>query len=145
MAHSTLKTFGYPDSLVYEYEHWCVLLRPGQVTLGSLVMVAKAEVTQFSALSPAAFAEMARVTDDIETHLPAVSAYQKINYLMLMMVDPHVHFHVIPRYDHDQSFAGEAFVDHGWPGVPQLAKAVILDPSKFEALRQALISAWSGG
>ena len=25
-------------------------------------------------------------------------AYERINYLMLMMVDPHVHFHVIPRY-----------------------------------------------
>jgi diadenosine tetraphosphate (Ap4A) HIT family hydrolase len=40
----------------------------------------------------------------------------KINYLMLMMVDPHVHFHVLPRYEGDRSHGGIEVVDAGWPG-----------------------------
>ncbi len=39
---------------------------------------------------------------------------------MLMMVDPHVHFHVIPRYDGDRAWDGVEFADAGWPGPPDL-------------------------
>ena len=35
----TIVKFGYPASLVHELEHWVILLRPAQVTLGSLVLV----------------------------------------------------------------------------------------------------------
>ena len=42
--------------------------------------------------------------------------YSKINYLMLMMVDPAVHFHVIPRYEHPVSFCDNDYPDAGWPG-----------------------------
>ena len=36
--------------------------------------------------------------------------HQKINYLALMMVDPHVHFHVIPRYSGSRELEGATFV-----------------------------------
>ena len=36
----TMQKFGYPDTLIAEYDHWVVLLRPSQVTLGSLVLAA---------------------------------------------------------------------------------------------------------
>ena len=53
---------------------------------------------EFSALPGEAYKEMGAVVADIERALKAAFAYEKINYLMLMMVDPNVHFHVIPRY-----------------------------------------------
>ena len=37
MATDTMLKFGYPDSLVHEYAHWVVLIRPKQVTMGALV------------------------------------------------------------------------------------------------------------
>ena len=46
---------------------------------------------------------------------------------MLMMVDPHVHFHVIPRYDGSRSFGGMSFPDRAWPGPPDLKSAVAID------------------
>jgi len=46
---------------------------------------------------------------------------------MLMMVDPHVHFHVIPRYSGNRSLAGVDIADHGWPGPPDLKSAVGID------------------
>ena len=39
----TIEKFGYPTTLIREYEHWLVLLRPEQVTLGSLVLAAKSD------------------------------------------------------------------------------------------------------
>jgi diadenosine tetraphosphate (Ap4A) HIT family hydrolase len=143
MTHATLKTFGYPATLVHEYRHWCVLLRPAQVTLASLVMVCKSHETQFSAISDEAFAEMSQVTKDIEANLAAFRKWDKINYLMLMMVDRHVHFHVIPRYGDDQVFEGTVFADAGWPAVPQLGKGVTPEPAVFEKLLSELKAVWA--
>ena len=60
----------------------------------------------------------------IEAALADFCSYERINYLMLMMVDPHVHFHVIPRYSEARQWDGIAFPDAGWPGPPQLDTAV---------------------
>jgi len=39
---------------------------------------------------------------------------------MLMMVDPVVHFHVLPRYSSDREFEGFTFKDFSWPKKPDL-------------------------
>lgn len=142
MTHETLKTFGYPQTLVHEYTHWCVLLRPAQVTLGSLVLICKEGATQLADISDGAFVEMKQVVGDVETSLKGFRQWNKINYLALMMVDPHVHFHVIPRYDQDQEFAGTVFRDAGWPAVPQLGEAVVPASEVFGQLLEDLKSGW---
>jgi diadenosine tetraphosphate (Ap4A) HIT family hydrolase len=121
--HATLNKFGYPGTVVARYQHWCVLLRPQQATLGALVLVAKSEAESFPALPPEAFTELAVVTADIESGLKRFMPYSKINYIMLMMVDRQVHFHVLPRYDSVRTFGGVPFSDPGWPGVPDLKVA----------------------
>jgi diadenosine tetraphosphate (Ap4A) HIT family hydrolase len=133
-VNPTIEKFGYPATLVREYEHWLVLLRPAQVTLGSLVLAAKSDVTAFSALPRAAFAEQADVIAAIERALTAFTGYERINYLMLMMVDPNVHFHVIPRYSEPRRWNGVEFPDAGWPGPPRLDSAVTLDPQQLGRL-----------
>lgn len=125
--NATIEKFGYPATLVAEFAHWVVLVRPAQPTLGSLVLAAKSDVTAFGDIPPEAHAELAFVTKAIETALGKAVGYQKINYLMLMMVDPHVHFHVIPRYDGERSGGGLTIADQGWPGQPDLSSAVQLD------------------
>jgi diadenosine tetraphosphate (Ap4A) HIT family hydrolase len=57
----TIEKFGFPATLVREFDHWLVLLRPAQVTLGSLILAAKSDVTAYGALPAAAFAEQAEV------------------------------------------------------------------------------------
>jgi diadenosine tetraphosphate (Ap4A) HIT family hydrolase len=142
MSNATLVKFGLPDTLIAAYKHWVVLLRPAQVTLGSLVVGAKGDWTAFSQLPPQAFAELALVTHCIETGLRSFSAYDKINYLMLMMVDPHVHFHVIPRYAQARRFATEEFPDVGWPGQPNLAEAKTLSTNARTELIDAIRRHW---
>lgn len=136
MANATMRKFGYPDSLIKEFDHWAVLLRPGQVTLGSLVLAAKSDATAYSDLPDEAFAEQPVAIRKIETALRQFCDYERINYLMLMMVDPNVHFHVIPRYSQPRSWGGIPFVDHGWPAVPQLKLVVELSPEQLISMRE---------
>src|SRR4051812_20876520 len=122
----TIEKFGWPATLVREFKHWVVLVRPDQVTLGSLVLAAKSTATAYGELPAAAFAEQGEIVAAIERGLRAFVDYEKINYLMLMMVDPNPHFHVIPRYSETRTWQGIAFPDAGWPRAPQLGSAVAL-------------------
>jgi diadenosine tetraphosphate (Ap4A) HIT family hydrolase len=119
--HATLLRFGYPGTLVHEGVHWAVLVRPAQPTLGSLVLCARGEQTSYSDLPVDAFAEQGELVARIERTLRSFSAFERINYLMLMMVDPHVHFHVLPRYGGERTFGGRSFADKGWPGLADLS------------------------
>jgi diadenosine tetraphosphate (Ap4A) HIT family hydrolase len=136
----TILKFGYPASLVREFDHWLVLLRPAQVTMGSLVLAAKSDATAYSDLPREAFAEQKDAVAAIEAGLAAFVQYERINYLMLMMVDPNIHFHVIPRYSGSRSWSGIEFPDTGWPGQPDLAGAVKLADDQLAALAEALAS-----
>ena len=142
MANVTMQKFGYPDSLLRDFDHWVVLLRPGQVTLGSLVLAAKSDVTAFGALPPQAHAELAIITREIEATLKAEIDYERINYLMLMMVDPNVHFHVFPRYQGTRRFEAIEIEDKGWPGPPDLKSAVEIPVLVSTNLRNLLIKGW---
>jgi len=142
MTNQTAVRFGYPETLIREYEHWLVLLREQQATLGSLVLCAKSEATEFSALPLQAHTEMGKVVSEIEHALKAAFAYEKINYLMLMMVDPNVHFHVIPRYSQPRSACGLTIPDPGWPALPQLGVAHELGSTEREALLAHISSYW---
>lgn len=138
MANPTMIKFGYPDTLVREWEHWVVLLRPAQVTLGSLVLAARSDSTAYSGLPDEAFAEQAVAVRSIETALKRFCDYERINYLMLMMVDPNVHFHVIPRYSEPRSWGGVEFPDAGWPGPPDLKSAAVLEPRQIGSICEEL-------
>jgi len=133
-VNATMEKFGWPATLVREFEHWVVLARPAQPTLGSLVLAAKSEETAFGDLPAEAHAELKPVTAAIEAGLARAGGYARLNYLMLMMVDPHVHFHVIPRYEGAREWSGREFVDVGWPRVPDLGHAVALEGEELERL-----------
>jgi diadenosine tetraphosphate (Ap4A) HIT family hydrolase len=142
MANSTETKFGDPATRIAQTDHWTVLLRPKQPTLGSLVLVCREPVQAFSALSADAFAGLQGVIRRVETMLRDVVAYERINYLMLMMVDPDVHFHVIPRYADTRNFSGTEFPDAGWPGVPVLDVVTTPDATVREALLASLRAVW---
>lgn len=143
--NQTIERFGYPQTLIWEYEHWIVLLRPQQVTLGALILACKDPATAFSAITQEAFTELAEATRHIEGTLAKRFRYDKLNYLMLMMVDPDVHFHVIPRYGRAITFGGVSFEDPGWPKTPDLGHANEVRSEAFEALRMELIRGWEDG
>jgi diadenosine tetraphosphate (Ap4A) HIT family hydrolase len=136
----TIEKFGYPKTLIGEFEHWLVLLRPAQVTLGSLVLAAKSDATAYADLPREAFAEQKEAVKAIERALAKFTDYERINYLMLMMVDPNVHFHVIPRYSGGRKWDGVEFPDSGWPGPPALGSAIKLSDQQIATLAADLAS-----
>jgi diadenosine tetraphosphate (Ap4A) HIT family hydrolase len=142
MANATELKFGDPATRIAQTERWTVLLRPRQPTLGSLVLVCREPVRAFSELSAEAFAELQGAVRGAERMLRAYVQYERINYLMLMMVDPDVHFHVIPRYSGARSYRGTDYPDTGWPGPPVLEPAVVPDDTARDALVAELRRAW---
>lgn len=140
MPNATIEKFGYPATLVREFDHWVVLVRPAQVTLGSLVLAAKSQATAYGDLPAEAFLEQGRIVGGTERALSQFCDYERINYLMLMMVDPNVHFHVLPRYSGDRKWEGECFPDAGWPGPPDLKSAITLDERQLPQMVNTLQS-----
>lgn len=143
MTNPTALAFGYPGSKIAETDHWLILVRPKQPTFGSLVLVCKETVQAFSEVSPAAFADLQLAVAGIERLLKSQVDYEKINYLMLMMVDRDVHFHVLPRYAGAREHDGVSFPDAGWPAAPALGSAVELAPEAVERLAARFAKAWN--
>ena len=134
-----IEKFRVEELCVLRIKHWSWSVRPAQPTLGSSVLSLNRYAAEFSDLSPAELTDMAITIKAIELGTKKAFGYDKINYLMLMMVDPHVHFHVIPRYSEPQTFDGRTYADAGWPLVPNLAA----DPQSDESLlsiRNTLVS-----
>lgn len=140
--NETIKKFGYSDTLIKEYDHWCILLRAKQVTLGSLILIEKSDATSFAEIDVKSFAELKRATTEIEATLTHLFGAEKFNYLMLMMADPNVHYHVLPRYSQDKPFHGMVFKDMLWPVPPNLKEVNEVADDVLTALCDTLRREW---
>ena len=129
--------------VIKEYEHWVVLFREKQVTLGSIIVMSKQlEKTSLGDVTPQAWQEYGTVCREVESWLKEAFGAEKFNYLALMMVDPEVHFHVIPRYSSPVEFAGITFRDPDWPGATKRV-ALDLDEKILKKIQDTVIEAAS--
>lgn len=142
--NATFEKFGWPRTRIAETDHWAVMLRPDQPTLGSLVLACKEPAKAFSEVSVEGCADLARATRGVETMLSGAIDHDKINYLMLMMVDPDVHFHVIPRYRTPRALDDLEIPDAGWPGPPALGQFRTPDAEQAIRLIERLSAFWPG-
>jgi diadenosine tetraphosphate (Ap4A) HIT family hydrolase len=134
----SLEKFGYPSGLLHSSPYWHVLLRPQQTTIGSMILICREEVTSYAEISEPAIIDQRRMIKAIEQALSNQFQQNKINYLMLMMVDPEVHFHCIPRYDSSRQWAGNDCVDAGWPALPDLGSSIDLAEASYAKLIETL-------
>ncbi len=79
MPAATLTNFGHPATLIGETEHLIVLLRPQQVTLGSLVLICRETVSRFGEVSTAALAGSHRAVHCVETILREFVRNERVN------------------------------------------------------------------
>lgn len=134
--------FRVEELLVVRNEAWSWSVRPAQVTLGAGILSLNRHAARFSEVTPTEMARLAELVAKLEKAMHSAFDYQAINYLMLMMVDHHVHFHVIARYDGARHFAGRDWLDTGWPGFPALAEQQHGgEPGLLAQIRQELGSA----
>jgi len=114
------ETFEADKLTLFRTEHWSVLVRKGQVTLGTLVLAANRNFISYSELTHDELVELPQVVGRLESALTEAFAYDKINYLTLMMADRHYHSHVVPRYESVRVFGGLTWEDTDWPGPPSI-------------------------
>lgn len=138
--NSFAKKFRVKELLIYESHFWSWSLRPVQSTLGSGILSLKRYAESFSDISLEEGMDLAKISKIVEGRLRKAFNYDKINYLMLMMVDSHLHFHIIPRYSTTVEFENIHWADEGWPALPVLDTVGVEDVvmSKIKTLLQSL-------
>lgn len=124
---SFAKKFRLKELLLHESNYWIWSLRPVQSTLGAGILSLKRYAESFSDINVEEGLELSEIVKIIERKLREAFVYDRINYLMLMMVDPHLHFHIIPRYSDTVEFENIQWFDEGWPGLPILDSGVTND------------------
>lgn len=112
--------FNVNKYLIMESDHWRLSLRPFQATLGSAILSLDRPCENFADITTGESADLKEIVSYTEKRIKLAFSYDKINYLMLMMIDPHLHFHVIPRYSQTIKFADNNWVDETWPAAPDL-------------------------
>ena len=90
-----------------------------------------------------AYPDLIAIVKEVESVLSDCFAYDKINYLMLMMVDPEVHYHIIPRYSHEVKFKEVKFSDFGWPGLPKFSEINNISKNTFGIILLILMEKFS--
>lgn len=122
ISKSTYDKFRISELTIKEYENWLLLTRTNQCTLGSLVLISKSGTTEFGDISAEELSEMGSIIKEIEDKLKLAFNWDKMNYLMLMMKDPEVHFHINPRYKSERKFGNNIFYDQAFnPPKPALS------------------------
>ena len=126
--------------VIKEYQNWVVLFREKQVTIGSVIIMSKQlEADSLGEVSAEAWAEFALVCKETEALITGLFGAEKFNYLALMMIDPEVHFHVIPRYSKTVLFEGDEYIDPDWPLATQRV-AMKLSQTQRDSIQKALTS-----
>ena len=119
--------FNVDAYLIAVSDHWRLSLRPNQPTIGSAILSLARPCENFSDITIEESADLKEIISYAEQQIKQAFNYDKINYLMLMMVDAHLHFHVIPRYSKTIEFAEHEWIDEKWPTPPDLAGREITD------------------
>ncbi len=119
---------------------WVLSLRPAQLTLGAMVLSVASGTQDLAALNDTEASGLARGLGLAERLAREVYGAARINALCLMMQDPVVHFHILPRYAAPVPRHGRTWSDADWPGPPVIKPAETPEPVLL-ALRDELRSA----
>lgn len=131
-------TFRLDDLTVLSSERWVLSVRPAQMTLGSMVLSSRAGLLRFADMGAADGAELAGLLGRAETAARDLFGAVRVNAVCLMMKDPIVHFHLLPRYGAPVEAFGRRWVDADWPGPPNFGGDTVKDDEVLTALRDRL-------
>jgi diadenosine tetraphosphate (Ap4A) HIT family hydrolase len=112
-----IEKFRPQDNTVALTDHWHIVLRPKQVTLGALIALPTSFIADFDGIADDAAADLFRVIGASERALRSAFSPDRFNLIAAMMKDPFVHFHLLPRYETERSFGGTSWKDVDWPGL----------------------------
>lgn len=134
--------FGTEKFEVLETDHWKLVVRHKQITLGSCVAILNRQIGEFGELSRDECADLMSVYSNFEKACRIAFGARQFNYLALMMKDPHLHFHAIPRYPDPVEFNATTWRDEAYPRLVSM-KHPEADEQVRLAIRSSLKSALS--
>lgn len=132
-----MKKFKPENNSIREFEHWIVLIREKQVTLGSSIIVLKREVKSLSQLTREEVIEFPEVIDWYEKLCKEMYGAEKFNYVVAMMKDNFVHYHAFPRYSTTFVRYGVEWKDVSWPKVIEFLD-VKYEDEVIESIKQEM-------
>lgn len=128
-----LKDYNYGD-LITETDYWFILLAPGQKNLGTCVIALKRLERDLAGLTGDEWQEFGEIVGKLEYALKSAFNVTMFNWGCLMNSsylqdppNPHVHWHLIPRYKEQVEFAGITFEDPCFGSSTMKAKAGIIE------------------
>ncbi|MBQ2634294.1 MAG: hypothetical protein IJF88_06925 [Oscillospiraceae bacterium] len=128
-----VKKFKVDDLLIYESDCWRWSIRPLQCTIGAGILSLKRPAETMKELTENEGADLIKIVSVIENTLLHCFGQEIMNYIMLMMVDKHIHYHIVPRYSKEILFGEKLFKDAYWPKPP------VLDTGKLDENELLLI------
>ena len=112
-----LKDYNFGDFLL-ESKYWIVFLAPNQSNLGTCVVALKRHHSTLTGLEDEEWQDFIGLIVKMEKALKIAFQATLFNWGCLMntfyledTLDPHLHWHFIPRYNHPVNFAGHIFED----------------------------------
>jgi diadenosine tetraphosphate (Ap4A) HIT family hydrolase len=122
---------GYGKNIA-ERDYWDIFLAPSQRYLGTCVVAIKRHCSSLSELNDAEWIEFSRIVREMEFTLDNIFKPTLFNWCCFKNAayrvekpDPEVHWHLIPRYDHEIKFQGIKFDDPDFGYIPQPVKREI--------------------
>lgn len=132
--------FRLDELTIASNDTWVLSVRPAQLTLGSMVVSAAGGQQRFQDLTTADGQGYVDIVATAERLAQEVYGAVRINVVALMMKDPVVHYHVLPRFDSPVERHDLTWEDDDWPGPPVFGPASTDDVVLF-AIRDELRAA----
>jgi len=137
--------FDKGNNLVKEYKYWTLLLNLKPRKFGQCVAILKRHIDKLADVTPEEMSEYALVASEIESALRTSFDTHLVHHLLLMSLDKHVHFHIMPRYKKPINFGSISWTDDGLPSPlaadPASYKSIALSKDDTNALISKLKSA----
>ena len=124
--------------VVLANDHWTLVLNENQATLGRVFFAFKRHETDIAALTEAELTALWASLRETKVALTALFAPDHYNYMFLMNLTPHAHFHIFPRYKEAREFAGQSWADSRFGDHYDPAEARAVDDAMMDTLASAL-------
>ena len=102
-------------SIVKRYDHWHVVVRGRQETLGDVTFVLTRNVESLGDVTPEEMAELPAAVRWFEDAAKALFGPDRVDYAVLLDRDPNVHLDAFPRYERSVERYGRTWTDSAYP------------------------------
>jgi len=99
------------ETLIKKFNYWTILLNYNQYYLGTCLIILNRHLEDFTEINEEERIELFDVMKKLREVIIDLFGANKFNYYVAGNIVPHLHMHLIPRYNHEVEFEGFKFKD----------------------------------